>query len=373
MSIMKTPRTVEISVTQECNLRCRYCSHFSSDSDVKNDLPLDEWLMFFKELQRNSIINVILQGGEPFLRKDLHELIKGVVANRMRFSILSNGTLITEEDAERISATKRCNSVQISIDGSIPTTHDAYRGRGTFVLAMEGMKHLLKHSVSVSVRVTIHKKNVDDLENTARLLLEDVGLPSFSTNSASYMGLCRANAEQVQMDVSDRSRAMEILLKLREKYNGRINAAAGPLAEGERWLAMEGARCSGVEGFPGGGKLTGCGGVFKQLGVRADGVIVPCVLMPHIELGKINRDDLGDIWRNHPELNRLRERQNVPLESFAMCKGCEYIRYCTGSCPALAYTLTGDDFSPDPDACYRRFLKAGGKLPVLTLNTQDVN
>jgi SynChlorMet cassette radical SAM/SPASM protein ScmE len=120
-------------------------------------------------------MNVTLQGGEPFYRKDLNELVGGIVENRMRFNILSNGTLITDEMAALLASTGRCDGVQVSIDGSVPTTHDACRGEGNFLKAMQGIKSLQKYNVSVPVRVTVHKHNVRDLENVAKLLLEDIG------------------------------------------------------------------------------------------------------------------------------------------------------------------------------------------------------
>jgi MoaA/NifB/PqqE/SkfB family radical SAM enzyme len=91
---------------------------------VGQDLSKEEWLQFFEELNRCAVMNVTLQGGEPFCRKDLPELVEGIVRNRMRFNILSNGTLITDEMAAFLASTGRCNGVQVSIDGSVPTTHD---------------------------------------------------------------------------------------------------------------------------------------------------------------------------------------------------------------------------------------------------------
>lgn len=359
---MKTPKSADIEITTRCNLRCAYCSHFTSDGDVDADLPTEEWLLFFEELGRCAVMDVTLCGGEPFFRPDLKEIIQGIVRNRMRFKILSNGTLITDEMAAFLSSTRRCDSVQVSIDGSVPITHEACRGKGTFHRAMNGIKSLQKHGLPVTVRVTIHRQNVHDLENVARLLLEEVGLSGFSTNSASHLGLCRKNAELVQLTTEERCLAMEKLLELAKRYNGRINAAAGPLAEARGWLEMEQARREGRE-MPGRGYLVGCGGPMSTIGVRADGAIVACGQMPHMELGRINRDDLRDIWQHHAELNRFRARRTVPLSSFATCADCTYVNYCTGSCPALAYTITGDPYQPAPDACLRRFLEEGGRLP----------
>lgn len=365
MKVMKTPRSVDLAITGQCNLRCTYCSHFTSAGDVEQDLPTEEWLEFFDELGKCSVMDVTLQGAEPFFRKDLKEIIQGIVRNRMRFSILSNGTLITNEIAAFLASTGRCDSVQVSIDGSTPETHDACRGDGNFVRALKGIKILQKQGIPASVRITIHKYNVHDLAAIARLLLEDMGLSGFSTNSASFMGLCRYNVEDVQLTIQERSHAMEALLRLNAKYNGRISADAGPLAEAKSWLEMEKARLEGREPIPGRGHLTGCSGPMSKIAVRADGVIVPCIQLSHIELGRMNSDDLRVAWQNHSELKRLRERSSIPLSDFEFCKGCDYIDYCTGNCPALAYTIMGGDAHPSPDACLRKFLEEGGKLPKM--------
>lgn len=363
MRLMRTPKKMDIDITNRCNLRCRYCYHFESSGDAGGDLPAAEWLRFFEELNRCAVTEVTLAGGEPFIREDLKEIIEGIVRNRMRFQILSNGTLIDDDMAVFLAATKRCNYVQVSIDGSMPENHDVMRGKGSFAKALQGLMTLRRHGIHAAVRVTIHRKNVHDLEGIARLLLEDIGLLSFGTNSAGAMGLCRKNAETIQLTTEDRVLAMETLLRLTRKYNGRIQAMAGPLAEAKGWLEMEQARLEGRESMPNRGHLTGCGCYKQHLAVRADGVISPCTMLSHIELGRINRDDLGEIWRDRDELRTLRERHLIPLSRFRFCEGCPYVNYCTGNCPGLSHTLVGEVNHPSPDACLRKFLADGGRLP----------
>ena len=360
---MKSPKSLDIAITNQCNLRCKYCSHFTSAGEVEGDLPAEEWLRFFDELGRLAVMSVCLQGAEAFFRRDLPQIIEGIVRNRMRFSVLSNGTLITDELAAFLASTGRCDSVQVSIDGSIPTTHDAIRGEGSFLRAVEGVRRLMAAGVPTAVRVTIHRGNVQDLESAAALLLDEIGLPGFSTNSAEYMGLCRQNADQLLLTPPERSAAMETLLKLVRRYGDRISANAGPLAEARTWLQMEKARQEGGESQFGQGRLSGCGGTMSKMGVRADGVMVPCIQMSHVELGRINRDDLATVWRDHPELARIRRRQELRLRDFEFCRGCDYVDYCTGNCPAIAYTVLGLEDHPAPDACLRRFLEGGGWIP----------
>jgi SynChlorMet cassette radical SAM/SPASM protein ScmE len=360
--IMRSPRDLDIEITSRCNLRCSYCYFFNNPAMVYRDLPTGEWLAFFDELGSLGVMRVTLAGGEPFIRKDLPLLLEGIVRNRMRFSFLSNGALINDEIADFIARTGRCEFVQVSVDGSCAKVHDSCRGQGSFDGAIRGIRTLQSHGIGVAVRVTIHRNNVHDLENIAAFLLEELGLSDFGTNSAGYMGTCCRNADEVLLNIEERKEAIATLRRLAAKYEGRISANAGPLSEGRMWRRMEEARAQGKPGFGNGGRLTGCGCPSHKISVRADGTIVPCSMLAHIELGRMNRDSLADIWQNSPALNHLRARPTIPLTGFEFCGGCAYIPYCTGNCPGLAYTLTGMVDHPSPDACLRRFLEEGGSI-----------
>ena len=362
---MRTPRSVDLEITSRCNLRCRYCYFFDNPEVTYQELPTEEWLQFIDELGQCSVMDVCLAGGEPFIREDLPDLIEAIVKNRMRFNILSNGTLINNNIAEFIAKTKRCDSIQVSIDGSCAEVHESGRGKGSFDKAVQGIKILQKHDIPVTVRVTIHRHNVYDLKNTVRFLLEELNIPQISTNAAGYFGSCQKNADDLLLRVEDRQTAMETLLQLEQKYNGRITAQAGPLADAHFWTRMEKARKESAPKFNNGGNLTGCGCPTNKIAVRADGVIVPCFLLSHMELGRINQDSFQKIWQKSQEMHNLRTRHHMPLESFEECTGCEYTPYCTGNCPGLAFTLTGKVNQPSPDACLQRFLAEGGKIPIL--------
>ena len=314
--VMRTPRSVDVEITSRCNLRCRYCYYFDNPSVTYQDLPTDEWLKFFDELGRCAVMDVTLQGGEPFIRKDLPELIEGIVRNRMRFSILSNGGLIDDNIAAYIAQTGRCDSVQISVDGARPETHDVCRGKGSFEGAIRGIRILKDHDIPVTVRVTIHHYNVDDLENIAHLLLNELGLPGFSTNSAGYLGSCRKSSRELLLTTLDREAAMETLLRLSERYQGRISAMAGPLAEARRWRRMEEACSEGAPQFPDRGYLTGCGCPSNKIAVRADGAIIPCCMLAHLELGRINHDSLAESMAAEPGPERTSPKTYHITEHF---------------------------------------------------------
>lgn len=361
--VMRAPRSLVVEITARCNLRCRYCYFFNNPAVDYRDLPTDEWLKFFDELGSLGVMRITLAGGEPFIRNDLPALVAGIVRNRMRFSVLSNGGLIDDDIAAFLAGTGRCEYVQVSVDGSCADVHDSCRGKGAFDGAVRGIRTLQRHGLFVAARTTIHRNNVHDLENVARFLLEDLGLPDFGHNVAGYLGACCANAQDVLLTLAERQQAMATLLRLAEKYPGRLVAQAGPLTDARMWRRMEDARAQNAPAFRNGGHLTGCGCPSNKISVRADGAIVPCNMLEHVVLGRINRDSLADVWQHSPALNQLRRRSAIPLAEFEFCAGCPYVPYCTGNCPGLAYSLTGSVDHPSPDACLRRFLEEGGVIP----------
>jgi len=323
---------------------------------VHNDLPLEEWLLFFRELGEANVMYLIFGGGEPLIRSDMPQLIEGAVAARMRFQILSNGTLLTDEIAAFITSTHYCHGFQISIDGAQPTSHEIFRGKGTFNRVIRGLEILNRHGIPVHARVTIHKGNVHELIDIARFLLVDLEIPSFSINSAVHMGKCRQNSSSIQLDNREYTLAMQTLLFLDQQYPGRIKAISGPLADVKRVLMVWNNFDAEEENLHGGGFLSGCHAAWDKIGVRADGIFVPCIQLSHIELGGINKDRLQHIWQTHQKLEQLRKRMHIPLTNFEECKDCPYISICTGNCPALAYTRFGELDRPSPDGCLRRLV-----------------
>ncbi|MCP3898110.1 MAG: SynChlorMet cassette radical SAM/SPASM protein ScmE [Desulfobacteraceae bacterium] len=363
MPVMSTPRSVELEITAKCNLRCKYCSHFSSEGDVTDELSTEEWLTFFEECRKLGVMDILLSGGEPFLRKDIREIINGIVENRMRFSANSNGTFITDDFAYFLSQTNRCDHIQISIDGHCALIHESCRGENSFENAITGIENLRRYNVPIGIRVTIHQGNVEYLEEIAQFIIEELKFLGFSTNAAMYMGLMRENIDTVQLNTEQYSYAMQTLVDLNKKYNNKINATAGPLADAYYFLEMDRAFKKKAPSFQGCGKLNSCGCANSVIAVRADGVIVPCNQIDGYELGRINKDDLKEIWQNDKKLNEFRDRNKIHLSMFEKCKTCEYINYCRGGCPASVSNVKKSVFVPSTIDCFKTFLENDGKLP----------
>src|ERR1035438_9758233 len=94
-------RSLRVSVTDRCNLRCNYCM----PQEEYVWLPRQE-LLTFEEIARLvdvfvslGVVDVRLTGGEPLLRRDLPSLIRMLAANpRIRdLALTSNRVLMTAQ------------------------------------------------------------------------------------------------------------------------------------------------------------------------------------------------------------------------------------------------------------------------------------
>ncbi|MBD3239372.1 MAG: radical SAM protein, partial [Chitinivibrionales bacterium] len=354
--------------TGRCNQHCRYC-FYAEQMQTGPDLPTAAWLAFFGQLGSLGVRSVCLSGGEVFVRPDIWELIDAVIDNRMRYTLLTNGSLITEETVDRLSRGRyrvRLDSIQVSLDGSRAEIHDACRGAGSFEGAVRGLRLLREAGLPVTSRVTINRYNVGDLEAAAALLLDDIGLRGFGTNGVVPLGACHRQA-QVTLRPREEWQAMRALVGLSRCYPDRIQATAGPLARWRGYQRMERARAEGKP-EPGMGYLTACGCFTSKLAVHHDGVITPCNMLSRYEIGTIQTTPICAIWGKHPLLRELAARRSVRVDQTPGCGDCEWAPYCNGSCPALPVDRHGDLHRTSSQDCYRRFINEVGRVTELSID-----
>ncbi len=337
-----------------------------------DDLPTDRWREFFVEAGAIGVERLTLSGGEVFTRPDFFTLVDSVIENRMRYSVLSNGTLIDDKVIDAFREGKRrlrLDSIQVSIDGATPEIHDSTRSPASFERALRGLRLLKKHDFPVTVRVTVNRYNVRDLENVAVLLLEDAGLKSFSTDGANPFGSARCSGQDVILSNEEWDVAVKTMEELALRYPGRIKAAAGPLAFTRNVAQIEGALAEGKTGLPGRGKLAACGGVFNKMAIRHDGAIVPCTMLPTMVMGKIGSTPLREAWLSGREINILRTRYETPITTVAGCGDCSYAGFCTGGCPAVVFAQCGTLNAVDPRNCYKKY-KEDKNVPLRSGNSR---
>ena len=353
------PERATLVITGRCNLSCGYC-YYADEMQQRNDLPTDAWKQFMVELADLGVMHVTLTGGEVFLHPDLFDIIDSVIKNRMRYGLITNATLITPEKLQNFKDGKRqqrLDFIQVSIDGDIAEIHNLSRPN-SFDRAVRGLRWIKDAGLPVTARLTLNTKNVDRLEQTVTFLLDDVGLDDISTGEVLAVGSACRPGVTMALTAADKKMAAGIFAALAEKYPGRIRAAAGPQVAHTMYDQMEQARSGGALARDWKmGCLSACGCVFSQMDVLHDGSIIPCTMMSGPVLGKINQDSLRLIWERHPVLQQMRSRDQVRMAAIAECRGCEWNAYCNGGCPGGVYQHQQNFLLPDPQFCYRNYLK----------------
>lgn len=128
---------VTLEITYRCNLNCKMCFlHGKNGVYSKNKNVANE--MSFVNIKKciDSIcafqpsIPLTVTGGEPFVREDCIDICQYIIDKKSPLTIASNGTIITEEQCERIATFNNCNII-FSLDGT-ESINDFIRGKGNF-------------------------------------------------------------------------------------------------------------------------------------------------------------------------------------------------------------------------------------------------
>ncbi len=163
---------VRISVTDRCNLRCRYCSAPDLASHQRAEiLSYEEIVRLVEILVPLGIDKVRLTGGEPLMRRHLDTLIArlGRIPGINDISLTTNGVALAEQaGALRRAGLKRIN---ISLDSLRPERFREITGCDFYHRVEAGIKAAFAHGFApVKINVVIMRGiNDDEVVAFARL------------------------------------------------------------------------------------------------------------------------------------------------------------------------------------------------------------
>jgi len=163
---------LRISVTDRCNLRCRYCAP-SLPKPLMSDrlLTLAEMQRLVRISVHLGIRKVRLTGGEPLCRKDLAPLIKVIAAMPLveDISLTSNGTLLAQKAGLLRDA--GLNRINISLDTLDRAKFRELTGANQFEAVWRGIKSAVQMGIGpIKLNMVVMKGvNDDELEAMAEL------------------------------------------------------------------------------------------------------------------------------------------------------------------------------------------------------------
>ena len=297
-----TPFRVEFEVISRCNLKCKYCYAMPFTQKMT---PLEDLRYLFRKT-KNEVdpFEIIILGGEPFLRPDIITVLedaKMIFGKNVGMS--TNGTLLpnlSDAEFDRLRAfSGGLPMIQISLDSSDPQINDALRGGGEMVL--KGMSVLDGHNIPFAAGILPTTNNQHDIARTARELLN------------RFDQLKTINIENLQavkiMTPSEYRRLLTTGEK-REQLWYEVSSIAKELGRLDvKITGLEKEYTSNKTMIDRANFTTCTAGVLRS-GVLTDGGVTVC-LMVREPIGDLFKESWYDIWSRATRSFR-NSRVNVP-------------------------------------------------------------
>jgi len=173
------PIGAKLEITYACNLRCGFCYTDSPRRTLQRtpEMSDEQWRQVVAESLDLGIVEAVVTGGEPFLRRELTlETVETLSAAGVGVTLNTNGWFVDEEVARRLGAAPGV-TVHVSIDGARPGLHDASRGvPGSWRRAIEGIDRLLDAGVGVCVVHVVTPEAAGSVPDFLELMW-DLGVP----------------------------------------------------------------------------------------------------------------------------------------------------------------------------------------------------
>lgn len=164
---------LRISVTDLCNLRCRYCMTEKGivKKEYENILNLEEIEKITKEFVKLGVNKIRITGGEPLVRKGLLKLIReiGSLKEVQDFAMTTNGTLLKKYARQLKDA--GLDRVNVSLDTLDPKKYSYITRGGNIKDVLEGIEEARKVGLTpIKINIVLVKGfNEDEVEDFVKL------------------------------------------------------------------------------------------------------------------------------------------------------------------------------------------------------------
>src|SRR4051812_40230269 len=355
-------------VTQSCDLACKHCRAAAQPIAHPDQLTTAEGKALIDQIADMHVPIFVFTGGDPLKRPDLYELIRYCDEKGVKVAVTPSATPLLTREA--IFKMKEAGVVRlgISLDGSTPEIHDAFRGLpGAWARTIQAVEWAAEAGLPIQVHSTISRHNAHDLDNLCALF-EKLAIVMWNVFFLVPVGrgqlgdlLSGEEFEGVFGKIYELSQRVSFQIKTTEAMHYRRYLLQHNLEE----------RKMG-HGHPGGRPVASATAEYEPGAPQADaqtrthgwatrrvndgkgfmfishvGNVYPSGFLP-IHAGNIRETPLSDIYRNAPIFKALRDTSRLE----GKCGACEYKEICGGS-RARAYALTGDPLAQEPCCIYQ--------------------
>lgn len=225
---------LRISVTDKCNLRCRYCMPEQGVEFMPHEavLTLEEIYRVVRIMEKLGVRKIRFTGGEPLVRKNLVKLIHDVngLAGITDIAMTTNGVLLKEEmEALRDAGLKRVN---ISLDTLDRKVFERITGFDALERVMESIDAAFDKGLQVKLNcVPCRELNETEIETLA-------GLAQEKNVDVRFIELMPIGCGRHFHGISSE----ELLERLERKYGTATRISSAIISETAQYYLFEGFR-----------------------------------------------------------------------------------------------------------------------------------
>ncbi len=328
-----------IELTSKCNATCDCC--YTADNS-SNDLNLIDIKRVIDKLSDAGILTLCFTGGEPFLRKDILDILEYCIKKDFwHFSILSNGTLLKDEHFNFLkNNASYFKNFQMSLFSHSPTIHDKYMGiKGAHSKILKTADKLRYYGIPVTLSLNILDINKKDYQKTMDLMIEHSDIQQVGITK--LFDACRSSCNTERLKNSTSENFYIELLKesptlLKSQKNKMDQASKQKLDPKTTTL---------------------CSGIYTTIFIDSSANLRPCPSFRNIKAGNILKNgSLKDLIDKEPIYSQIKSLRLKDLDKCSTCKHNNFCNFCIG----LSHSETGN--LCDPSSQYCNFASAVEKL-----------
>ena len=344
---MSAPRPYALlaEVTYRCPLHCPYCSNPVSfpvaaslcerqrrpqrgGSDI-GELTTDEWKRVIREAAALGVLQIGFSGGEPLVRRDLHELVCAARETNLYTNLITSGVGLGDDRIRQLRDAG-LESVQLSFQSDQANLGDEIAGARAHQHKLEVAANIRAVGIPLTLNFVIHRRNIDRLPQMIELG-EALGAERVELANVQFYGWAFVNRATLLPTREQVDRAREIATAAKARLAGRIDVFY-VLPD---YYENRPKPC-----------LNGWG--QRYLTVNPIGDVLPCPTassaIPDLHLENVRRRKLKWIWRESESFNRFRGTDWMPEP----CRSCPQREIDFGGCRCQAALLTGNAANTDP-------------------------
>jgi MoaA/NifB/PqqE/SkfB family radical SAM enzyme len=172
--LRRRPYSLLLQVTNRCNMKCSFCDFWPHGVPPREELSLDDFRRLSRELRELGRFLVSIEGGEPFVRPDLVEIVRAFADDHVPV-LFTNGWYVTRGNAKALFD---AGLAQAGVSLDFPDArHDAKRVLpGAFRRALEAIDHCLAAAPhggkQVHIITVLMRENAGDIERLVEMSRE---------------------------------------------------------------------------------------------------------------------------------------------------------------------------------------------------------